>query len=210
VLGPSSALLNASRWMLHLAGVEGEETGPSYHGEMRTPERLQGLRDVQIFALLEKVTRTFTLSFSWNELREMCELWGVLTPRDREILNHQRESQKLLIVLFFLGLFRDWPRQFESWLDEVFETARMQRRETELMDGYQERMKQEFSREPYQDIEAQYRISATKWMQKKKVEAGAGTNGRFEEMLDAERRYGWVSHTRCDWTKHHCAWSEGV
>ena len=74
VVGPSSALLNASRWMLLLAGVEGEEMGPSYCGEMRTPERLQGLRDVQLFALLEKVTRTITLNFSWNELREMCEL----------------------------------------------------------------------------------------------------------------------------------------
>lgn len=210
VLSPSSALLNASRWMLQLAGVEREEMGPSYRGEIGTPERLQGLCGMQIFELLEKVTRTFTLSFSWSELQEICEVWGMLTPRDREMLNQQRESQKLLVVMFFLGLFRDWPRQFESWLDEVFVTARVHRRERELMEGYQERMKQEFSRGPYKDIEAQYRTFAAEWMQKKKVESSAGKNGCFEEMVEYERRYGLVSHTRCDWTGHHCPWSQGL
>lgn len=210
VMGPSSGLLNASRWILELVGVGSEEVGLGYRGEMSTPERLNGLSAVQVFELLEKVTRMFTLSFSWNELREICELWGVLTSRDREMLNQQHESQKLLVVIFFLGLFRDWPRRFESWLEEVFEAARTRGRETELVEGYQERMKQELSREPYKGIEAQYRAYVMEWMQRRKGESGVGKQGCFEEMLEYVHRYGLVSHARCDWTRHRCAWSQGV
>jgi hypothetical protein len=134
--------------MLQLAGVEGEEFGISSRAAMSMPERLQGMNAREIFVLLESVTRVFTLSYSWNELREMCEVWGMLTQRDREILNQQSESQKLLIVLFFLGVFGNWPRQFESWLEEVFAAARIHGREKELMEGYQERMRQELFRDP--------------------------------------------------------------
>ena len=149
VVGPSSALLNASRWMLQLAGVEREELGMPSRGAMSsTPERLEEMSTRQIFVLLESITRACTLSYSWTELREMCEVWGMLTQRDREMLNHQSESQKLLVVLFFLGVFRNWPRQFESWLEEVFAAARTHGQENELMDDYQERMRQELFRDP--------------------------------------------------------------
>lgn len=162
-LGPSSALLDASRWMLQLVGVESEEVGTPSRGAMSTPERLKGMSARQIFVLLERVTRAFTVSYSWNELREMCELWGMLTQRDREILNQESESHKLLVVLFFLGLFEDWPRQFEGWLEEVFQAASEHGREKELMEGYQERMKQELSRDPYKGIEVQYRSYVIEW-----------------------------------------------
>lgn len=203
VLEPSSALLDASRWMLQLAGVEREELGTSSRGAMSTPERLKGMNARQIFVLLERVTRAFTLSYSWNELREMCELWGMLTQRDREILNQQSESQKLLIVLFFLGVF-------ESWLEEVFDAARIRGREKELMEGYQERMGRELFRDPYKGIEAQYQSYAVEWIKKRGGGHGLGMNGRFDTMLERMNRYGLVSHARCDWMGHHCAWSQGV
>jgi hypothetical protein len=47
-------------------------------------------------------------------------------------------------------------------------------------------------------------------MKKKGGEHGAGMYGRFEEMLECMSRYGLVSHARCDWTRHHCAWSQGI
>lgn len=147
-LGPSSALLNASRWMLQLAGVEREERGMPSRCAISMPERLEGMSPREISVLLESITRVFTLSYSWNELREMCEVWGMLTQRDRGILNQQSESQKLLVVLFFLGVFRNWPRQFESWLEEVFAAASIHGREKELMYDYQERMRQELFRDP--------------------------------------------------------------
>jgi hypothetical protein len=209
-LGPSSALLDASRWMLQLAGVEGEELGTSSRGAMSTPERLKGMSTRQIFMLLESVTSVFTLSYTWNELREMCEVWGMLTQRDREILNQQSESQKLLVVLFFLGLFGNWPRQFESWLEEVFDAARIYGREKELMEGYQERMRQELFRDPYKEIEAQYQSYAVEWIKTKGGGHGLGINGRFDTMVERMKRYGLVSHARCDWTGHHCAWSQGM
>lgn len=208
-LGPSSALLNASRWMLQLAGVEREELGMPSRGAMGMPERLEGMNAREIFVLLESVTRAFTLSYSWTELREMCEVWGMLTQRDREMLNHQSESQKLLVVLFFLGVFRNWPRQFESWLEEVFAAARIHGREKELMDDYQERMRQELFRDPYKGIEAQYQ-STVEWIKKRGGEPGLGMNGRFDTLVEKMKRYGLVSHARCDWRGHHCAWSQGM
>jgi hypothetical protein len=159
---------------------------------------------------LERMTRAFTLSYSWGELREMCELWGLLTPKDREVLQQQNESQKLLIVIFFLGLFQDWPRQFEWWLEEVFDAARIHGREKELMDGYQERMRQELFRDPYKGIEAQYQSYAVEWIKTKGDGYGLGMNGCFDTMVERMKRYGLVSHARCDWRGHHCAWSHGM
>jgi hypothetical protein len=190
VLGSSSALLRASQWILHLVGVEGEEVGTTSGGGIHTPERLDGLSAGQIFELLERMTRAFTLSYSWGELREMCELWGLLTPKDREVLQQQNESQKLLIVIFFLGLFQDWPRQFEWWLEEVFDAARIHGREKELMDGYQERMRQELFRDPYKGIEAQYRSYAVEWIKTKGDGYGLGMNGCFDTMVERMKRYG--------------------
>ncbi|GER90787.1 hypothetical protein KDW_49490 [Dictyobacter vulcani] len=128
----------------------------------------------------------------------------------RDLEPRERKPQALGRPVLFGAVWRLALDSFEGWLEEVFQAASEHGREKELMEGYQERMRQELSRDPYKGIEVQYRSYVIEWKQKRGGESCVGKRGRFEEMQESMSRYGLVSYSRCDWTRHHCAWSQGV